>query len=222
MYASRLISAFLLSSVVCLCPCKAGTQTITQLTTTHAAQEGKIAHGAVAGANTQPAALVKLLSMVHTNLGEEPQIGRAFRFAGANSVGVFFWVTVHLDGNLLLGGLAIASASGPNKVEAAMVYDLASRFGQTVNPMLQRLFSAWNPGGTPAAGGGRPGAGLQQLPARSDGDQEQLHRSPRRGVEFGGRCHGTGQSGQVLVCEHVRLHQGCGLLNFEEVEAIGV
>ena len=43
--------------------------------------------------------------------------------------------------------------------------------------MLQRLFSAWNPGGTPAAGGGRPGAGLQQLPARSDGDPEQLHRA---------------------------------------------
>ena len=146
-------------SIVCICACKAGTQAPTQLTTINGAQGGKIVYGTVAGATTQPAAMSKLLSMVHTNCGEKPQIGRVFQFTGTNSVGVFFTVTDHPEGNIPLAGLVIATATGPNQVQAAMIYDTAARFGTTANPMLQQLFSAWNPGGTPAARGGTPGAG---------------------------------------------------------------
>jgi len=45
-----------------------------------------------------------------------------------------------------VAGLVIAAATGPNQAEAALITDDASRFGQTVNPMLQQLFTAWHPG----------------------------------------------------------------------------
>jgi len=146
MYALARFSGILSLSMVCICSCKAGTQAPTQLTTINAPQGGKIVYGVVSGATTGGAAMTNMLRTVHNNCGEKPQIGKAFQFTGTNSVGVFFSVTDHPDGNLPLGGLVIANASGPNQVQVGMVYDLASRFGQTVNPMLQQLFSVWNPG----------------------------------------------------------------------------
>jgi hypothetical protein len=125
----------------------------------NAPQGGKIVYGSVAGVTTQAAAMAKMLSTVHNNCGEKPQIGKVFQFTGTNSVGVFFTVTDHPDGNLPLAGMVIATATGPNQAEAAMIYDRAAQFGQTVNPMLQQLSSVWHPGGTPTAGGGTPGAG---------------------------------------------------------------
>ncbi len=159
MHVSARFFAIFSLSMVCLCACKAGTQTTTQaptqLTTVNAPQGGKIVFGAVAGATTQPAVLAKLLSMVHANCGEKPLIGTPFQFTGTNSVGVFFTVTDHPEGNIPLAGLAIAAVTGPNQVQAAMIYDRASQFGQTVNPMLQQLSSVWHPG-APAASGAAP------------------------------------------------------------------
>jgi hypothetical protein len=177
--------------MVCLCACKAGTQaptplttinsptqTPTPLTTINAPQGGKIVYGPVNGATTQGAAMAKMLSTVHNNSGEKPQIGRVFQFTGTNSVGVFFTVTDHPDGNLPLAGMVIANATGPNQVEAAMVYDLASRFGQTVNPMLEQLSGAWHPGASSPATGTAPasaGNGGSSLPASQGGSNIPLH-----------------------------------------------
>jgi hypothetical protein len=156
------IATPILLPIVWLSACKAGTpansapanqaQAPIPLTTITAASGGKIVYGSVAGVTTQPAALAKMLSMVHTNSGEKPVIGKPFQFNGTNSVGVFFTVTDHPDANLPLAGMVIATSTGPNQVQAGMIYDLASRFGQTVNPMLQQLSSVWNPGATPASG----------------------------------------------------------------------
>ena len=160
MYALGRISAILCLSIVFICACKTGTAASTPLTTISAQTGGKIVYGSVTGVTTQWAAMAKMLSMVHTNSGEKPQIGRVFQFTGTNSVGVFFTVTDHPDGNIPLAGMVIATATGPNQVEAAMVYDLASRFGQTVNPMLQQLSGVWHPGaGSPAAGTAPASAG---------------------------------------------------------------
>ncbi len=167
MHAMGRFPAFLLLSMVCVCACKAGTQAPVQLTTVHGAQGGMIVYGAVAGATTQSAALTSMLRTIHNNCGEKPQIGRVFQFNGTNSVGVFFTVTDHPDGNLPLGGMVIATANGPKQVEAAMVYDLASRFGQTVNPLLQQLSGVWNPGASPA-GSGRA-AGVANASSASGG-----------------------------------------------------
>ena len=122
--------------------------------------------------------MAKLLSMVHNNCGEKPLIGRVFQFNGSNSVGVFFTVTDHPEGNIPLAGMVIATATGPNQVEAAMVYDLASHFAQTVNPMLQQLSSVWHPGANSSAAGTAPasaGNGGGSPPASQGGSNIPLH-----------------------------------------------
>jgi hypothetical protein len=148
-------------SIVILCACKASTQAPapTPLTTITAPQGGRIVYGAVSGATTQSAVLTSLLARVHNLCGEKPQIGRVFQFTGTNSVGVFFTVTDHPEGNIPLAGMVIARSTGPNQVDGAMIYDVASRFGQTVNPMLQQLSGVWQPGGQAAA----PGAGAASV-----------------------------------------------------------
>jgi hypothetical protein len=165
MRSLRRFSVVLSLSIVCICACKAKTQTPTPLTRVDGPQGGKIAYGALDGAATQPAALAKLLNGVQAKCGEKPQIGRVFQFRGTNSVGVFFSVTDHSKANKQVAGLAIATATGPNQVEAAMLTNDASRFGQTVNPMLEQLFGAWHPGGQATASGSPTDA--QSAPAGS-------------------------------------------------------
>jgi hypothetical protein len=161
MSALRNFSTLLLLSCVSICACKAGAQAPTPQATINTPQGGQIVYGAVAGAITQPAALAKLLGTVQAKCGERPQIGRVFQFRGTNSVGVFYTVTNHAQGNKPMAGLVIASVTGPNQVEGALVTDDASRFGKTVNPMLQQLFSAWNPDAAtkPSPTSGRGAAG---------------------------------------------------------------
>lgn len=135
-------------------------QAQTPLTAINNPQGGKIVYGLVDGATTQAGAMSSVLRVVHNNCGEKPQVGTLFRVRGTNSVAVFFGVVNHPQGNKKVAGMLIASPSGPNRVEAALVSDDAARFGSTVNPMLTKLFSVWHPGGGtvqpsgPATGGG--------------------------------------------------------------------
>ncbi|MFZ0963437.1 MAG: hypothetical protein WAO35_21460 [Terriglobia bacterium] len=136
----------------------AGAQT--PLKTINNPQGGKTVYGLADGATSQPAAMSKMLRMVHNNCGERPQIGRVFKFRGTNSVGVFFMVVNHPQGNKQVAGMVIAAPSGPHQVEAALVSDDAARFGSTVNPMLKQLFSVWHPGGAGQASGSASGGRL--------------------------------------------------------------
>jgi hypothetical protein len=163
MSALRRFSAFFSFFILALCACKAQIPSANPLTVIRAPQGGKIVYGPIKGAASQAVAMSKLLSLVQTSCGEKPQIGRVFQFRGTNSVGVFFIVTDHPEGNLPLAGLVIATAIGPNHMEGAMLYNKASQFGTTVNPMLEQLFNAWHPGGQPAASGSA--AGGQSAPA---------------------------------------------------------
>ena len=129
------------------------------MTTINSPQGGTIVYGLVDGATTPAAAIGSVLRTVHNSCGEKPQVGKVYRVRGSNSDAVFFTVVDHPQGNRQAAGMVIATQTGPNKVEAAMVTDDAARFGSTMNPMLSQLFSVWHPGGTPAAGGGTPGAG---------------------------------------------------------------
>jgi len=171
--------------MVVLCACNGRTaaataqgaesQAPTPLTTLDGPQGGKIVFGTVDGASTQAEAMSKVLRIVHNNCGDKPQIGKVFQFKGTHTEGVFFTVTNHALGNTPVAGLVISAASGPHQVEAALVSDKASRFGQTVNPMLQQLFGVWHPGGqaassssafrgkTAPSGGGTATAGPAQL-----------------------------------------------------------
>ncbi len=142
----RRFSAFFSLFILALCACKAQTPSANPLTVIRAPQGGKIVYGPVKGAASQAAAMSNFLNLVQSSCGEKPQIGRVFQFRGTNSVGVFFVVTDHPEGNLPLAGLVIASAAGPNQMEGAMLYNKASQFSATVNPMLQQLLSVWHPG----------------------------------------------------------------------------
>ena len=102
----------------------------------HNPQGGNIVYGVVGGATTQAEAMGKVLRVVHNNCGEKPQVGKVFKVRGTNSDAVFFTVVNHPQGNKQVAGMVIATASGPNRMEAALVFDDAARFGSTVNPML--------------------------------------------------------------------------------------
>ena len=110
---------------------------------------GRIVYGTVQGADSQSAAMVAVLRMMHQNCGERPQIGQAFRMRGTDGVGLFFTVINRPAGNVPVAGLIIAVGSGPHKTEAALLSDSANRFGSTINPMLTKLFSVWHPSGLP-------------------------------------------------------------------------
>jgi hypothetical protein len=162
MLAFRRISVLLPLLIVCISACKAGTQTPTPATLLDAAQGGQISFGTVHGATTQAQAMSKMLINIQRTCGERPQIGKVFQFKGTNTVGVFFTVTDHTKANKKLAGLVLSAASGPRQVDAAQLSNDASRFGQTVNPMLEQLFGAWHPEG-PAAASGTP-AGARSAP----------------------------------------------------------
>ncbi len=136
-------------------------------------QGGGLAYTAVAGASNQAGGLTFILRTVHNDCGEQPKIGQPFQFSGTQMVGMFFTVVNHSQGNEQLAGLALATLSGPNQVQAGLVFDDASRIGSTVNPLLAQLLSMWRPtgpavtsgsGGTTAApAGGHPAAPAAQL-----------------------------------------------------------
>ena len=161
-------SVMLLLAMACVPDCLAGGKAPTPQTTLNPPTGGQIVYGAVAGATTQPGAMAKLLGSVEAQCGERPQIGRVFQFRGTNSVGVFFSVTNHPQGNKRVAGLVIANANGSGPVEAALLSDDASRFGKTVNPMLSQLFGVWHPDAVPAtsssaSGGNAAGAPVPAL-----------------------------------------------------------
>jgi hypothetical protein len=164
--------------MVCISACKAGTQaptpTPTPATFLNAQQGGQISFGTVPGAATQAQAMSRMLTNIQKTCGEKPQIGKVFQFKGTNTVGVFYTVTDHTKANKKLAGLVLSAASGPRQVDAAQLSNDAARFGKTVNPMIQQLFSVWHPdsqaaasssasGGKPASGGGAATAGPAQL-----------------------------------------------------------
>jgi len=132
-------------------------------------QGGKIVYGLVDGATSPAGAMAHVLHIVHNNCGERPQVGKVFRVRGTNSDAVFFTVVNHPAGNKQVAGLVIAAPSGPNQIEAALVSDDAARFGSTVNPMLNQLFSVWHPGGAAAIGGASPGASSASASSRGAG-----------------------------------------------------
>ncbi|MGB8296457.1 MAG: hypothetical protein WCG85_13600 [Polyangia bacterium] len=84
-------------------------------------------------------------------------------------------VTDHSKGNKKVAGLVMSAASGPGQVEAALLFNDASRFGKTVNPMLQQLLSVWQPGGQSAASGSPAGGQSTSSGKRHSASSARLH-----------------------------------------------
>ena len=209
--SSRIHLVFALS-LAAFTACGAVGRGPTPQTTLQGSEGGQIVYGAVSGATTQPAAMAKLLRAVQAQCGDKPQIGRVFRFRGTNSVGVFFSVTNHPQGDQPLAGLVIASASGADRVEAALLSDAAPRFGKTVNPMLRQLFAVWHPDAMAAPAGQAPASGPAPalhrvvLPDRtaSVGLPAEWRVDPKSG---GGTMLLHGPRGEVVILNSMFLAQ---------------
>jgi hypothetical protein len=132
-------------------------------------QGGRIVYGKVQGADTQGAAMTAILRSMHQSCGDKPQIGKVFKMRGTDSVGVFFTVMNHPAGNVEVAGLLIAAGSGAHAAEAALVSDRSDRFGQTINPMLSKLFGVWHPGGASLSMGPPGDKNSGATPARVSG-----------------------------------------------------
>ena len=190
MCSTRILVTIFASSLLALVSYAASNQasagTQQPLTAIPTTPGGIIEYGAVAEASTLPAAMGSVLRQIHQACGERPVVGQVFRVKGSSSVGVFFTVVAHAQGDRQMAGLVIGAQGGYNRMEAAVVADSANRFGQTANGMLRQLFAAWNPGGSArilsrirrretggfnkSAGGSRGcGAGLIGAPAPGNG-----------------------------------------------------
>jgi hypothetical protein len=107
---------------------------------------GKIVYGQVAGQTTEAGAMGAILSSLHKNLGERPQVGKLFQIHGTESVAAFFSVNSHQGAKpTQIGGLIIATKVTSDSVQAALVSDDASRFPKTLSPLMKTLFQAWHP-----------------------------------------------------------------------------
>jgi hypothetical protein len=128
-------------------------------------QGGKIVYGKVEGADSQSAAMMTILRSLHQSFGDKPQIGKVFRMRGTDSVGVYFSAVDRPEGNMPVAGLIIAANSKSHQAQAALVWDRADRLSQSFNPMLEKLFSVWHPGGVEEGTGAAAGTGTSQTAA---------------------------------------------------------
>jgi hypothetical protein len=126
-------------------------------------QGGMIVYGTVDGANTPPAAMGSILQHLHQQYNDRPVVGRVFKVRGTDSVAVFFTLTRKPSTQKIAGMLIVSNA--PGHVEAALLSDEAARFGTSINPMMEKLFATWKPGGkvlaSAPASGGRSGGGSE-------------------------------------------------------------
>ena len=174
----------------------------------------RITYGPVAGATTQGDAMLSLLRFIHRSHGDRPNVGKAFRFRGTDSVGIFFTLMNRQAGNVEVAGLIIAAQNGPNQVEAALLTDRADRFGKSINPMLTKVYEVWHPAGLASVNGPLTGSAAPAATAPS-GPVPPMRRVmlPDRTASIslpdgwnitqeshGGTIFVAGPSGERIVC----------------------
>jgi hypothetical protein len=187
------------------------------LRTVRGQQGGGLAYTAVAGASNQAGGLTFILRTVHNDCGEQPKIGQPFQFSGTQMVGVFFTVVNHSQGNEPLAGLALATLSGPNQVQAGLVFDDASRIGSTVNPLLTQLLSMWRPTGPAVTSNSGRTTAAAQPSGQPTGPAAQLHtittqdKTASVGIPDGWTMFPDCHQGLILLTgpkgEHIILNQ---------------
>ena len=120
-------------------------------TTVNGPQGGKIIYGQVEQATNEPQAVVAVLRFIQSQYSGRPQISRFFAAKGTQSVAAFFGVN-RMSG-VPLEGMLIVTKATTDHVEAAAVYDDATRFSKNYNSMMQALMSAWHPLAAASQGG---------------------------------------------------------------------
>jgi hypothetical protein len=134
------------------------------LTTINGPQNGKITYGHVEEATDERGAISAVLRMIHRQYGSQPHLGRFFAAKGTQSVAAFFGVD--RGSGVPLEGMLIVVKATTEHVEAAAVYDDASHFNSTYNPMMKTLMSVWHPfaAATAASAGGASAGGASAAP----------------------------------------------------------
>lgn len=181
------------------------------LKTINPAQGGRIVYGQVDGQNSEAGAMGAVLKSVHSSLGDKPEVGKLFQVRGTDSTAVFFSAKRRNGDGGQVAGLIIATRTGPNSVEAALVSDDAARFPKTLGPMMKALFGVWHPAQAVSGSGSGPSgaaAVLHQtvLPDRSASVSlpEGWQVSPQSG---GGTIVATGPNGELATLGQMFLAQ---------------
>ena len=127
------------SVFLCAIVCSACSHAQTPLRTIDNPSGGKITYGHVDGQTTEAGAMGAILQTLHRQYDDKPQVGRVFQVRGTHSAAVFFTLVKRNQGNARIAGLLIASQTGPDQVEAALLSDDAARFGKTVQARRWRI-----------------------------------------------------------------------------------
>src|SRR5579872_3707948 len=113
------------------------------LRTINGPQGGKITYGQVEEARDEPGAIVAIMRLMTTQYGSRPRLSQFFEAKGTQSVAAFFGV--NRSSGVPVEGMLIVTKAATDHVEAAAVYDDASRFGTSYNPLMKTLMSVWHP-----------------------------------------------------------------------------
>ncbi len=127
-------------------------------------------YGPVPGETTEAGAMGWILRSLHKEFGDKPQVSKLFQVRGTQSVAALFTLTNRNHGNVPWTGMVIAVKTATDNVEGGAVYDDASRFPTSFNPMMKALFAAWHPFAAATAGAGKASAlpPMQKFTARDN------------------------------------------------------
>jgi hypothetical protein len=106
---------------------------------------GQIQFGPVANQTTEVGAMGVMMQQLHDKFGARPQVGKLFQIRDAQAVGAFFGLTPTKNGSNPITGMVIATKATSDHVEAAVIYDDASRFPKTMSPLMKKLTESWKP-----------------------------------------------------------------------------
>lgn len=149
-YCDKVLTSLLLIASLALTGCmdaqkrsQSGNNTPQQSATSPAG--GQIQYGPVAGQTTEAGAMGAMMQQLHDKYGDRPQVGKLFQIRGAQAVGAFFGLTPTKNGSSPITGMVIATKASSDHVEAAVLYDDASRFPKTMAPLMKKLATSWKP-----------------------------------------------------------------------------
>jgi hypothetical protein len=121
------------------------TQAESKLTVINPPEGGRVIYGQIPGESTESGGMGWILRSLRKEFDDRPRVGKLFQVRGTESVAAFFSLTNHINGNAQLNGLLIVIKPASDRVEGAVVYDQASKFAASFNPLMKALFQAWHP-----------------------------------------------------------------------------
>jgi hypothetical protein len=171
---------------------------------------GQFVYGTLTGQTSRTDALVYMLHMVHTNLGDKPVLGKLLQSRDGSSLATFFTLTATTAGNKSIAGLVIISMPDKGAPQAAVLYDDAKNFPSSEPAMMKSLTAAWKGslgGMSPSAndagqsGQSAPSSATPQLYPATAGDRSAMIKMPKSwkiDAVSGGALIAEGDRGEMV------------------------